>query len=232
MVVIASRRRSSPGVRRRGPGWLRSARNDGPNAIASTGFRTGPIRPRLPDLRIVLLPLLLAGCGLHPLYADRDSETPLAPQLASVAVDSIADRSGQMLTNELRDGFNPQSQGVPIAYRLHVDLTQGTQNQMTRPDTSASRTAVFATARWSLKRLSDDKTVLAGESRAQTGHDVLTNEYANVVSDKSDLADALREVSEDIQARVALYLRAPEEAEEVKPRYRGADEVVGPTPRK
>jgi len=180
-----------------------------------------------------MLPLvLLAGCGFHPLYADRDSGSSLSPQLAAVGVDPIADRPGQMLTNELRDGFNPQSSGVPIAYRLHVDLSQGTQNEMTRPDTSASRTAVFAAARWTLKRLRDDKTVLAGESRAQTGHDVLTNEYANVVSGKADLANALRELSDDIQARVALYLRDPEDAEEVKLHNHSADEDVGPTRRK
>jgi len=180
-----------------------------------------------------MLPLvLLAGCGLHPLYADSGSEKALAPELASVGVDPIADRPGQVLTNELRDGFNPQSLGVPIEYRLHVVLSQGTQNEMTRPDTSASRTAVFAAAKWSLKRLSDDKTVLSGESRAQTGHDVLTNEYANVVTGKSDLANALREVSDDIQARVALYLRAPEDAEEVKAHYHGDDDFGGPTRRK
>ena len=162
-----------------------------------------------PFLAIVLA-LALAGCGFHPLYGERDRGPALEPELASVAVDSIADRPGQILTNQLRDGFNPHALGVPIQYRLTVALTRRVQNLMTRPNTSASRTDVYVQATWSLARASDHVVVLSGTSKAQSGHDVLANEYANVVSGQADLGDALTEIADDIQAQVALWLGRPQ----------------------
>jgi LPS-assembly lipoprotein len=156
----------------------------------------------------MLLPLL-AGCGFHPLYGDRAGDAPLEPLLASVAVDSVADRPGQMLTNELRDGFNPHALGVPKEYRLTVQLNKSQGLLMTRPDTSAARTDVRVTAKWTLIRLKDHVTVTSGTSSAVVGYDVLANAYANQVSSDADLASALQEVSDDIQTNVALYLRRP-----------------------
>jgi LPS-assembly lipoprotein len=155
------------------------------------------------------LALLLAGCGFHPLYGEQDGGKAVLPELASISVDSIPDRSGQELTNELRDVFNPRGLTVPARYRLQIGLTKHTQNLMTRPNTSASRTDLSMTASWALTRLSDKKIVLQGSAKATTGHDVLTNEYANVVGDNTDMAAAVSEVSDQIQEDLALYFRNP-----------------------
>jgi LPS-assembly lipoprotein len=157
----------------------------------------------------VVLAGMLSGCGFRPLYGDRGPDEDLEPALASVAVDSIRDRSGQELTNALRDAFNPHALSVPAAYELSVALSVNVANLMTRQNTSASRTDTTVKATWSMRRLADDKIVLSGSSKATTGHDVLTNEYANVVSGKADQTEALRQVGEDIESQVAVFLRNP-----------------------
>jgi hypothetical protein len=119
-------------------------------------------------------------------------------------------RSGQLLTNELRDGLNPRSAKVPIAYELDVSMVEGTVNLMTRQNASAAVNDVNLTATWALKRLSDNRVVVSGRARAATGHDVLTNEYANVVSSQADLGASIREVSEEIQTRLAVYFQDPQ----------------------
>jgi hypothetical protein len=42
-----------------------------------------------------------------------------------------------------------------------------------------------------------------------TGHDVLPNEYANVVAINTDVTRAIHEVSAEIETRVAYYLQQP-----------------------
>ena len=78
-----------------------------------------------------LVGLSLAGCGFHPLYAAHDGDG-LDTTLASVQVDQIRDHLGQVLTNQLRDGFNPTSTVVPARYRLEVALTKQEYDQAVR----------------------------------------------------------------------------------------------------
>jgi LPS-assembly lipoprotein len=150
--------------------------------------------------------LALAGCGFQPLY---DSDHPTSAALASVRVQQITQRYGQEMTNELRDGFNPTARAVAPTYELSVGLTETTSDVAIRQDSTASRTDTSLIADWSLRRLSDGKVVVQGRARSQTGHDVLDTEYANVVSGNSDLERAVRDVSGQIQNRVAIYLQNP-----------------------
>jgi LPS-assembly lipoprotein len=157
------------------------------------------------------LPLLtlVAGCGFHPLYVDDPEHPALAPQLAAIHVRQINDRYGQEMTNELRDAFDPHSSGTEQAYELSVALLETKADLLQRQDGTASRTDSSLTAQWSLTRLSDKKVVVSGTSRALTGHDVLPNEYANVVAINTDVTRAIHEVSAEIETRVAYYLQQP-----------------------
>lgn len=150
----------------------------------------------------------LAGCGFHPLYGDSGATGSIDPQLATVYVAQIKDRTGQEMTNTLRDALNPHAARVDRAYQLEVGLVEHNYNLLGREDGSAARTDTILEARWALRRLSDNVVVLQGFSKSVTGYDVLANEYANVVSGKSDLTRAVRDVSEDIEGQLAQYFRS------------------------
>ena len=57
--------------------------------------------------------LIISGCGFKPLYGTPESGESASLELASVRVDPIPDRVGQILRNELTD---PRMYGVRLTY--------------------------------------------------------------------------------------------------------------------
>jgi LPS-assembly lipoprotein len=148
----------------------------------------------------------LAGCGFHPLYADHGHDK-LDPALASVEVNQIHDRLGQVLTNQLRDGLNPTSTGVPARYRLEVVLTNTHYDSALRSDGTASHTSIRMAASYVLRSLADGKPALTGNVRSDNGLDVLDNQYANTIGLQTEELRAVRDVGDQIHEKVAIYLR-------------------------
>src|SRR5579871_2560519 len=88
---------------------------------------------------------VLPGCGFHPLYARR-GQTGFDPDLASIKVNTIRDRQGQVLAIALRDGLNPRGARVATRYTLDVTLESTRQDIGIRPDGTASRSEITMTA--------------------------------------------------------------------------------------
>jgi LPS-assembly lipoprotein len=153
-----------------------------------------------------LLGVSLAGCGFHPLYADHGRDA-LDPALASIQVEQIHDRLGQVLTNQLRDGFNPTSTAAPARYRLEVALTSTHYDSALRSDGTASHTSIRITANYVLRSLADSKPALTGNIRSDNGLDVLDNQYANTIGVQTEELRAVRDVGDQIHEKVAIYLR-------------------------
>lgn len=153
-----------------------------------------------------LLGASLAGCGFHPLYADHGHDA-LDTTLASVQVDQIHERLGQVLTNQLRDGFNPTSAGVPARYKLEVALTTTQYDSALRADGTASHTSIRISAQYVLRNLADSKPALTGNVRSDNGLDETDNQYANTIGVKTEELRAVRDVGDQIHEKVAIYLR-------------------------
>jgi len=155
------------------------------------------------------LAMATAGCGFHPLYGSQTLAVPagLEKTLATIRVARVADRQGQILTNQLTDALNPHGLSIAADYRLDVRLQVNTQNYDIRSDSTTGRSETTVTAMWALVRLSDSVPELSGTSKALTGHDVLIQEYNNVSSSLSDRDHALAEVAEDIETRLVLHFQ-------------------------
>jgi LPS-assembly lipoprotein len=150
----------------------------------------------------------LAGCGFHPLYAERGGGGGRSdPQLASVRVEPIADRIGQLLAITLRDGFNPDGAEVPQRYNLVVRLATSRRDIGIRKDATATRTQFDVTASYTLIRLPDKKVILTATSRTTNGFDIIQNEYSTLVAEHSSQETAIRQISSEIQTRVALAVQ-------------------------
>jgi len=152
-----------------------------------------------------LLGASLTGCGFRPLYADH-SHDGFDAALASVKVDQIHDRLGQVLTNQLRDGFNPTSAAVPARYQLEVALTSTQYDSAIRSDGTASHTSIRISADYVLRNLADNKPALSGKVYADNGLDVLDNQYANTIGVQTEQLRALRDVGDQIHQNIAIYL--------------------------
>jgi hypothetical protein len=95
-------------------------------------------------------------------------------------------------------------------YQLEVALHETTAPQATRADGTPSRSALVLSATWLLRKLGDDnKVVTHGSLKSSTGYDVLNNDYANVVSNNTGELRAVRDLSDQIQASLAIYFQTP-----------------------
>jgi LPS-assembly lipoprotein len=148
----------------------------------------------------------LAGCGFHPLYGEHE-QSGLDGTLAAIQVDQIRDRLGQILTNQLRDGFNPTSAGIPARYRLSVSLVKQEYDSALRSDGTASHTTIRITASYALHSLGDNKLATSGTVNSTNGLDVLDNQYANTIGEQTEETRAVHDIGEQIRERVVLYLQ-------------------------
>lgn len=159
---------------------------------------------RLGSLAIAVA-LLLGGCGFHPLYGGR-GESGFDADLAAIKVNTIQDRLGQQLALSLRDGLNPAGIRVAPRYALDVKLVAERHDLGIRSDGTASRTQMMIVANFQLKELATDRTVLQGMTRTAVSFDALTDEYANVVARQSAQERSLRDLSDDLRTRLAVYV--------------------------
>jgi LPS-assembly lipoprotein len=159
--------------------------------------------------RAALLSLVaasLAGCGFEPLYGERASA--FDPTLASIHVEPIPERDGQLLAISLRDSFNPRAQPIETKYRLRVVLNTTRREVAIRRDATASRLQLETSATWTLIPVSGGNSV-SGSARAITSFDITDNEYANLVAEKDGRARLVREIGEEIRIGVRKYLTKP-----------------------
>jgi LPS-assembly lipoprotein len=165
---------------------------------------------------IFVLALALAGCGYHPLYGERASSASTA-ELGSVYVGPIPNRDGQILRNYLVEQLNQNAQPGNPTHALTVNLQiQSTGIALSR-DNTTSRTSITAVANFTLVDTSTNKPVLTSLARATTSYDVLQSDYATLVSREDAVNRTLREVSDEMRLRLAVYFsdrktRGPETA--------------------
>ena len=152
--------------------------------------------------------LALGGCGFHPLYAGRD-RGELDVDLAAIKVTTIPNRIGQLMAISLRDGLNPTGARVPQRYTLDVKLSEYRVDVGFRSDGTASRSQITMSASFSLRALGAETKVplLSGSTRAISAFDVQTDDYATTVAQHSAEERSLNQLSDDIQTRLAIYVR-------------------------
>jgi LPS-assembly lipoprotein len=147
---------------------------------------------------------LLQACGFKPLYSG-GSDGAVAG-LSQVKIVPIADRSGQLLYNDLRERMNPD--GVPgdPLYILEIDLTQLQEDILFATDETPTRTNVVQRAEYTLIRASDDVPVLNGVSQATTGYNILDNEFSTLNSQLDATTRGLGQIAYEITTRVAVFM--------------------------
>lgn len=150
--------------------------------------------------------LALAGCGFHPLYADH-AESGFDADLASIKVNTIKDRLGQLLTSSLRDGLNPSGAKVAPRYVLDVKLTVTRAELGILATGTASRAQVTVNASFVLRELPGTGAVLQGSTRTVSAFDTLTDDYATTVAQQSAEERSIGDLSDDIRTRVAAFVK-------------------------
>ncbi len=154
-----------------------------------------------------LLPLmlLLAACGLQPMYQGGGSGG-VARGLAAIEVPAIQGQSGWLMRNALHDrlGFN---QGVSARYRLDVRLDDKLEGLGVLGDDTVGRERRTLRARYQLVDLSNGNILLDATAGSDAGIDVVSSEYATIAAEQTALENLTREVADRIVTQLALTLR-------------------------
>lgn len=158
--------------------------------------------------------LAAAGCGFRPIYAPAGSGEPHATdQMAAVRIEPLKDRAGQQLHNFLRDELNPDGQPVKPDYRLQVELSQRTEQLAFEKDETATRANIILNSAFTLRAVDDGRVLYAGRVSSINSYNILDEQYPTDVAAANALTRGLRELSQNIKLRLAVYFSKAEPEE-------------------
>jgi len=152
-----------------------------------------------------LLLLLMAGCGLQPVYSG-GSQGPGATILTGIDVPVIPEKSGYLVRQALLDRL-PDASGER-RYKLIVKLDDSLSGFGVRGDDSISRERRQLRARWQLVEDASGAVLIDAAARSDAGIDIVSSEYAVIAAENAALERLSEEIAQQIIARVALFARS------------------------
>lgn len=154
--------------------------------------------------------LLLASCGLQPLYSG-GSTGVVANTLSSVSVEPIEGKTGWLMRNALNDRLG--ASGKAARYRLVVALDDQIEGFGVRADDTITRERRTLRARYQLIDNSTGTTLVDATAGSDAGIDVVSSEYATIAGENSALENLSQRVADQIVTRLSLYARQSSSAE-------------------
>lgn len=159
-------------------------------------------------LGLLVLGILLTGCGFRPLYGERDR---LLSETQTVQIEPISGEGGYEFYMILKDKLNPQGQPTHPKYRLTVQLQTPTyQNQSIRSDNFATLETMNVVANYQLTRLSDGKKVISTSVKGNGLFNLIQEPYATRVAQDKLYQNVTGLLADDIATHVLAYFRGEE----------------------
>ena len=161
---------------------------------------------------------VLSCCGFEPLYVEEKSnsdwyynsefDTSIREEMASVKVELIQDRIGQLIRNDLLDKLTPKGQPKSPKYYLSVNkINRQEIDQALRNDITATRKKVIYKVYYTL-RDENHKTLINNSSEAYLGYDILSDPYSTTFAQKKNEKNAAKIIANDISLRLGAYFHS------------------------
>lgn len=165
----------------------------------------------------VCLISLIAACGFEPLYVQKkhnnlwyfggEFDTSITDEMAQIKVQTIAERFGQQVRNDLLDMLTPLGTPRNPKYRLYVDVeNKEIMQQALRKDITATRERVRYKVNYRL--IEGDKELVSGDSIAYVSYDILANPYSTTTARKKTEENAAKIIANDIALRIGAYFHS------------------------
>ncbi len=154
---------------------------------------------------MALVPLVLAGCGLAPVYSG-GSNGAVAQALGEVDVPAIEGQSGWLVRNALVDRLGNVAQGQ-ARYRLDVRLDDKLEGLGLFANDSISRERRTLRARYQLVDVATGEIVLDATAGSDAGIDVVSSEYATIAAENTALENLAVKVADQIVTQLSLSAR-------------------------
>lgn len=148
--------------------------------------------------------LVLAGCGLQPVYSG-GSSSPAARMLTDISIAPIPDRAGFLVRQDLVARFG-ESVAEP-RYRLEIELDDQIIAFGIRGDNSSARERRVLRARYRLVDIATNTVVVDATAASDAGIDRVSSNYAVVAAETTALERLSVDIANQITARMAQYAR-------------------------
>ncbi|MDG2285914.1 MAG: LPS assembly lipoprotein LptE [Alphaproteobacteria bacterium] len=150
----------------------------------------------------------LSACGFQPLYGSHGaSGTDAVSHLAAIQIGPIADRSGQLLRNALRDKLTPRGRAANAAYGLDISLQEGRSDLVILQDATSTFAKLRIGAKYVLTDIASGRPLTRGTSESTTIFNIVESEFANLNAQSDARARAVNQISDDIRLRLGLFFR-------------------------
>lgn len=150
--------------------------------------------------------MMLAGCGLQPMYAGGGNGV-VARGLSGVEVAAIKGKDGWLVRNALVDQMGNGHSNAPARYRLDVRLDDKLEGYALMSDDTISRERRTLRARYQLVEISSGKVLLDATASSDSGIDVVSSDYATIAAEQTALENLSKDIANRIVTTVALRLR-------------------------
>ena len=151
-----------------------------------------------------MMMLALAGCGFQPIHGERSAASGAG--LAQFDIALIADRTGQMMRNELLKQMQPRGAVRAPRFGLRVTLTEALSDLAIRKDDVATRANLTLIAEFSVVDRADGSHMFAGRSRSVNSYNILTSDFATLSARADARRRAIRQLALDIKERLSVWL--------------------------
>lgn len=145
-----------------------------------------------------------AGCGFQPIHGQKSAASSAA--LANFDIALIAERTGQMMRNELLQQMQPRGAVASPRYGLGVALTESPADLAIREDDVATRANLTLTARFSVMSRVDGSVLFSGQVRSVNSYNILTSDFATLSAREDARKRAVRVLALDIKERLSVWL--------------------------
>jgi LPS-assembly lipoprotein len=156
-----------------------------------------------------LAAMMLAGCGLQPLYGPGFSGLGgNGATLASVDIATIPGRVGQVVRNELIFKTTGGGEAAEPKYRLEIALRESAQNLLVDLTGDSQGIMFGLDGDVQLVRLEDNTVILKAKTASRASYQKVESVFANVRARRDAEDRAARMLSDDIRTRIAAALAA------------------------
>lgn len=161
----------------------------------------------------------LGACGFEPLYVEKtggedlwyynnEYNADIVREMAQIKVETVTDRIGQLIKNELMDTFNPYGTPKCAKYFLKLQPVDKTVTQQAlRDDITATREKVKYSVNYELWSKEKGKLV-SGNSWIFLSYDLLDNPYSTSMDKKKIEKDGAKIIANDISLRIGAYFHS------------------------
>ena len=153
----------------------------------------------------ISLAMLVAGCGLRPLYGTSGAAGGVKSELSSVAIPEPQTRLGQLIRNDLLSAMRPAGQRGPDKYSLLLVPVLTEEQAIVNDSTDTLRKTVRVNVSYTLKQYGSDKSLSAGKTFSQVAYDETGQSFADNQARTNAIERAAKEAAQDIGTRVAAY---------------------------